>query len=204
MPTTVGPREVPDNFAGDLADLFAVQHDLETARSYAARAKREWGDVRTADWGVVNGLSEAAVVRYARCFTSGRRLKLDESSVPSQLVDAHRAVLELRNRHVAHPINDFEHGSVTIQVVEPPSPRKIHHVGMGVSHLAGFNPPRADELIELCDGLLASLRPRIEELRVEVEARVKALNLDEVYSWTEFTLKVPSGKQRPYRPRDER
>jgi hypothetical protein len=203
MPTTIGPRVVPEHIAGELADFFAVQHDLEATLSYVARVKEEWSDPRTADWGLVNAISDAAVVRYARCFAQGCRSRLGEADVPPDLIETHRWALNLRNRHIAHahPVNDFEQGSVQVQVVEAPAPRQVHGVSMGIFHAAGLAPVQADELVALCTGVLAQLRPRIEQLRVEVEALVKTLPVEQVYSWPEFALALPSGKQRPPKSR---
>jgi hypothetical protein len=142
---------------------------------------------------------EAAVVRYARCFTTGRRFKLDESWVSSELLVSHRYHWSLRNKHIAHPVNDYEQSFVTVHVIEPPSTPLVQNVGMGNARVGGFMPETADELIRLCDSLLCQLRPRIEQVRQEVERAIHTLSVDEVYSWPIPQLVSPTGRQRPQR-----
>jgi hypothetical protein len=194
------PRVVPEAIAGKLAGLFAIQQDLIAARAYCQRLQRECQDRRNAaDWAVVEGLSEAAVVRYARSFTSGRRVTLDESYVDRELLATHQSFLSLRNLHVAHSVIDYEQGSVTVHVLEPPDPPTVQTIGMSVARVSGLDPQAADQLLRLCDSVLANLSLKINEAQHAVECAVHTLPHQEVYSWPVPRPFSPTGRQRPYR-----
>ena len=53
----------------------------------------------------------AALVKYVRCFTSGKRFGLNENiflGIEGDPVGAHRFFKNMRDKHVAHSVNPFE------------------------------------------------------------------------------------------------
>src|SRR5687767_4435285 len=93
------PRKVPEHIAGELAEYYSIGVDLRLAKAYCERVKRERQDpTKPSQEAFIQsvelqmGLQEAAVVRYARCFTQGKRVRLDEGWLAGdeRLVAAHR------------------------------------------------------------------------------------------------------------------
>jgi hypothetical protein len=61
----------------------------------------------------IHALHDAALIRYARCFKAGRRDAFQITDdwlkgLPPRLRQAHRDALSLRDKHIAHSINDWE------------------------------------------------------------------------------------------------
>ena len=53
----------------------------------------------------------AALIRYARCFASGKRFGLSESifnGLKGEPRKVHKMYIDLRNKHIAHSVNPFE------------------------------------------------------------------------------------------------
>jgi hypothetical protein len=70
----------------------------------------------------------AALTKYVRCFTTGRRLGLSESLLAEidGAVEAHRYYKNMRDKNVAHSVNPFE--EVRVGVVLPSSDSPIQAV----------------------------------------------------------------------------
>ena len=194
---TFGYRKIPDELAGDLPDLFSVQQDLEAAKRYGSRLRREREDPRSADWDVIAGLTEAAIIRYARCFTTGHRLQLDETWLDSAHVKAHRKFLDIRRQHVAHSVNDYEESHARIYVVEPPDPPSVNTVGLGGDRVAALSVSDIDALADLCEYLLLKVRERIEATSREVQVRIMKLPVPDVYAWPKPEGAAAKGHVRP-------
>jgi hypothetical protein len=201
---TSGPREVPPDLAGELGELYGVEQDLEATKDYCERLRRELSDFASADWTLVYALSEAAVVRYVRCFTKGIRLSLDPEYLTPTGREVHSWFLNLRNKHIAHSVNEFENWSVVVHVVEAPDPAAVHHVSMGAGRIGGLSLDLVESLFALCDTALEHLRPRIERLRLSVEEAVLSRPIDEVYSWRQPAPFPPSTGLHVARDRSQR
>lgn len=182
---TSGPREVPAALAGELGELYGLEQDLETVKEYCERLKRGFSDLASADLTVLQALSEAAIIRYARCFIDGQRVKLDPNSLGLEARKDHDWFWNLRRKHIAHSVNEFEKWSVIVHVVEPPDPPLVQHISMGSTRVEGLSLDLAENLQFLCDAFLTDLRPEIERTRVLVEGAVLSTPIDEVYAWPE-------------------
>lgn len=100
------------DLAARLVQLEGVRSDLQDAEDLLARIVKT---APTADYLMLDALATAAIVRYARCFRSGRRGTV-ESLVewPENISNnpLHQRVLAIRDKHVAHAVNEFETNSV--------------------------------------------------------------------------------------------
>jgi hypothetical protein len=75
----------------------------------------------------------AALITYARCFSTGKRFGLSEKLFESMEggVECHRLYIDLRNKHVAHSVNPFEQVVVGL-VLSPPSSRDRKVEGVSI------------------------------------------------------------------------
>jgi hypothetical protein len=75
----------------------------------------------------------AALISYARCFSTGKRFGLSEKLFESIEggVECHQLYMNLRNKHIAHSVNPFEQVVVGL-VLSPPSgaERKVEGVSI--------------------------------------------------------------------------
>jgi hypothetical protein len=98
--------------ARELADLAGIERDLRwTATAFeilSRRATRHQFPML-----VLEGLHDAGLIRYGRCFGGGRRhafriprIWIDE--LPAELQGMHARAIAVRDKHVAHSANDWE------------------------------------------------------------------------------------------------
>ncbi len=106
----IAPAILRGNLAREFADLHMVANDL----SFALECLKEANKIGLPDSD--NLLSKAlifsAVVAYARPFKTGvRELKMDityYSGIPTFKADVHEYLIAMRDKHVAHSVNEFE------------------------------------------------------------------------------------------------
>lgn len=70
---------------------------------------------------VFRALSDAAIVRYARCFNSGQRYRLSPemlSDLPGDPLGAHQFFYLMRDKHVGHSANAYEQLVMAVSVGE--------------------------------------------------------------------------------------
>jgi hypothetical protein len=159
---------------------------------------------------MVDALSSAALVRYARAFADGVRTRypteLLESLDREQLED-HRTFLNLRDKFVAHSVNAFEMNDVVAYLVpEDRGPRNVESISVQQHRLLSLGVDDARKLKDLTLELRRRLSPMIEEERARVLAVARAQPMDALYSQRDAPLEVvgpgDEGKRRRmFRPR---
>jgi predicted metal-dependent hydrolase len=124
---------------------------------------------------VLEAIWIAAIVTYVRCFNGGARTRLAESHVRTatapdaeKALRAHRYLLELRDRHIAHPVSAFEEGYVAL-VVEPRDPvgQRLKEVQWSVMRQT-MNPGSFQALCSLA----SALYDHVGELMVKAAYRL--------------------------------
>lgn len=134
------PKELPiakvnSPEAQKLADLAAIIQDFRTIMQICSRLKNLL-DENSKDHILIESLWVSALIKYARCFTSGKRFGLSKDiyqNLQGEPLKAHQFYIDLRNKHIAHSVNPFEQmevGFVLSSINE--SEKKI----VGVSTLA--------------------------------------------------------------------
>lgn len=92
------------------ADLFSIMQDLMATMKTCSVLKKLMQE-ESKDAILIQNLWTAALIRYARCFASGKRFKLDISllkNLEGEPVKVHELYINLRNKHIAHSVNPFE------------------------------------------------------------------------------------------------
>lgn len=71
---------------------------------------------------ITKALWESALVTYARCFGTGKRVRLDANTVfdgqPDETLRWHKYFKDTRDKHVAHSVNPFEFGHFGVRLTE--------------------------------------------------------------------------------------
>lgn len=125
----------------ELEHLLSLQGDIHRAKealSFLQNTPRLF-----AESGVIAGsLYTQALVSYVRCFTSGRRKGLDASLFDGapELLEIHKDIKRLRDRHVAHPVSEHEHVAVLVAARDD----KSQALGLGVRAWFYMGPAPAD------------------------------------------------------------
>jgi hypothetical protein len=161
--------------ANRLAEMQGIVVDLERV----AHCVQRFLDTKDPLDIVASGcVATAAVVLYARCFTTGTRPKIPESvieSLPDRLRAQHFLIRNLRDKYLAHSVNAFELNRTTVCVPDSPTPGwEPDATALGLHHHWLACPPKK---------LMVDLSKLASEVRRGVMAWVeseKPLVLEEV------------------------
>ena len=102
--------------ATTLPDLEGCFNDMWAARDFCARLEG-LASLAGQDYVLLDALETAALVRYCRCFTTGKRLRLRLEGGPQLTAEEsrlHERISAVRDKHVAHPVNRLETQSVYV------------------------------------------------------------------------------------------
>ncbi len=112
---TEKPKELPiakanSSEAQKLADLAAIIQDFRTIMQTCSRLKNLL-DENSKDHILIESLWVSALIKYARCFATGKRFGLSKNiyqNIQGEPLKAHQFYIDLRNKHIAHSVNPFE------------------------------------------------------------------------------------------------
>lgn len=176
--------------AREVSDLLAMRLDL----TYVCEACELLLDLPTNDPELepllTRALWSSALIAYARCFATGKRLGLDEDDVRripkgEEAVEFHRKMLNLRNKHIAHSVNPLEF--IKIGVMVGTLSREDEEGVTGLVTLFGSNwrvhPTTVDSMRRLSAALLCVVMDRIEEQTPAVRDSADRYGLDAIKGW---------------------
>lgn len=146
-----------------LADMYGVQQDLEWLIDLCSRITQH--NSRRFDSNEREALEHAALIRYGRCFKGGARTAfiLDAqwiAKLPQELQDAHRAFEALRDKHVAHSVNDWELNIPVANLRQDTETgeSKVSSVNVQSYRIIGLTSDSIDQLKHLAESLLALIK----------------------------------------------
>src|SRR6202008_1016656 len=163
-----------------LADLVGIERDLRwTARACEILARR--ADRHENVLIFLEGLHDAALIRYGRCFKEGRRtaFRIPKGwieELPAHLREAPADALSLRDKHVAHSVNDWEINVPVAHVV------RVKEYGAASVRSVSVSHQRALMLGIRAFRLLHELAKTLAERAAKVGTQVQAELLKEVRS----------------------
>jgi hypothetical protein len=109
--------EIKTTDAKQLADVSLVVLDLKSVMALCRRGASELAKTESEhDHVLIEALWTAGLIKYVRCFTSGKRatLSADVFSSYEGGVDTHEYFKSMRDKHVAHSVNPFEEAHVAV------------------------------------------------------------------------------------------
>jgi hypothetical protein len=148
-----------------LADITGVEADLRATEDICRlliEKKLEFEpDEPLLGTTLKEALCSAALIRYGRSFNSGIRAKIPEdiiASLPVEQQEAHQYFENLRNKWIAHSVNDFEENTVVAYLTpEERGPRKISQICVQHAHVTCLG---GQDILRL-KNLAAEVRERI-------------------------------------------
>lgn len=207
----------------EVADLYLVQYDIILAQQHATtifeNSKNENPDSSSGRWivgttidrdiivgnhGLIaddnfHSLWWIALILYARCFIGGNRINLKSEDVFENENDRinHEYFYEMRNKHIAHPINNLEISKPFIQL--PSLSEKESNRGKSIELIFGIMHARLtidsiDKIncfINLCGKVRKYLSKIIDEKINDGMKDIISLNYDELYSMPYISIKIP-------------
>ena len=172
--------------ANQLAALNGGADDLFVAKSYldelAPDGEFDILNRSTAQRTTDQALIEAAVVRYGRLFGSGGRRTAAPwadmvAELPEELRGFHEFIKDLRDKHVAHSISQWEQNNVSVLVaVHADGSRVIQSVSSQSLRVVPLNRDMIVEFRRLIDALHEVVRRRMDEERSVLLARVREVD----------------------------
>jgi hypothetical protein len=177
--------------AATAADLWSIQQDLAFVVSCCDEMLARGGPDDATPGPIDRALWEAATIAYARSFGSGRgylvkgraRLKLPLDLVEElQGAQLHQQVMETRDQHIAHRVNDAEQARVLAVLAAPPAPKAVEGVIVWGARLVGQSPEHARELRDLATALVKVVSEDLTALQQQLIEWAKQQNLDDAYS----------------------
>lgn len=167
-----------------LADLTGILNDLNSTIDICDLFLQE--RLRNADLILLDSLTSAVVVRYARSFKSGVR-----SRVPSGILDnltteqknTHEWIIGLRDKYVAHSVNSFEENMVVAYLVpEEVGPKNVSSISVQQHRLICLGDDDITQLKSLVNVISENVSKLIDKENKKVLEIARKLSLDELYS----------------------
>jgi len=175
--------KIPD--AKLAADLNGISFDLRRARYFAEQLISELQS-RSTNWSMVEPLSIAISVTYARAFSTGVRRWLSESDLQilsSEQRSAHDYIYEYRNKHVAHSVNEFEENLArAYYCIERVQDEGISSIGYGGGRVSGLSERDAHAVVELTNIFEKHLEQQIADENKRLLELVRLMPIRDVLS----------------------
>lgn len=188
--------------AAALADYTGIEFDLRTAQEFSRMLLDERNKAQP-NWDLSDPLTTAILVRYARAFTTGVRLRLREDALAELSVaqrERHEFFYALRDKHIAHSVNAFEESQPTARYwVERVHEEGIEQIGCQHHRIVGMSVPDLEAMIDLTTVLRQYVKRKIEDERAKLLKIVRNKPIDEILSVG--AAPAPSCLPDPNRPR---
>jgi len=186
-----------------LADLTGIENDLEATNQICDLILNQMA-LGTTESRFLEALTTAALVRYARSFTSGVRQRLPDSIINTlseeQLTD-HKWFINLRDKYIAHSVNAFEENHVVAYLVpEEVGHRRVSSISVQQSRLLCLSYDDFNRLKTLSLELKKQVAQSIKSEKERVLQTARKLPVDNLYDQVDspstFTPRVDVSKAR--------
>lgn len=167
-----------------LADLISLHRDLR----FCCEVLKRLLDVIEGEQDAIlqQALWSAALVSYARCFASGKRLGLTEdvfSDLQGDPVDLHRYLKNQRDKYVAHSVNPFEDVRVGVVLASPENgPRGVIGTMNLIGSLVSDTADSVRQFGALAAHALNFVAKQTKDAETKYKAVARSLDLDDLYS----------------------
>jgi len=160
-----------------LADMAGVLIDLRMTSGTAAQLSRR-REEKNPDMLVLEAMQDSALIHYGRCYSGGIRTAflipqewIDD--LPADLRQAHRDFLDLRDKHIAHSVNDWEINTpvARARIDRETGEVNVHAVNVNKSRVVMLASDSLDKLWRLAKALAD---------RVEKDMKVEQAKLLEI------------------------
>jgi hypothetical protein len=168
-----------------LADLNGMMIDLQNTIDFCNDLQKLY---RAGNYGVtlVDALSTAILVRYCRSFVSGVRLNIKHDEVKtlsSEEIDAHKIYMSLRNKHIAHSVNDLEENKVVAYYIEERPEEGFNGISVQHGRVISLSSQDLDTIVSLCGKFIEYIDAEMKVEKTKILQQVNQLSMDTVLSW---------------------
>jgi hypothetical protein len=171
-----------------LSDLFGVHFDLLWCRDYCDKYLEAYANIeqRSSESRHLECFSVYIFVKYGRCFKGGIRSTSIEqflATLAPEDRELHQLVINIRDKYIAHSVNDLESHKVRVWLNPEEEGRKINDVNIEGHYLAGPDPELFEKLKQLIDKILSWISAEQKQEREKLVQLVgQRFELDKLYS----------------------
>jgi hypothetical protein len=167
-----------------LADYTSIDFDLRTARDFATAILEET-QKPAPNWSLSDPFMVATIIRYARAFSGGVRLKLHEEAV-SVLTDQQRAnhayFIHVRDKYIAHSVNAFEESEPVARYwVESVQQEGITAIECNHRRIVGLSEQDLKDIIDLASTWLQYAQQKLREEKARLLPIVRQIPLEDLF-----------------------
>jgi hypothetical protein len=186
-----------------LADYTSIAFDLRTARDFA-RAILEETQKPEPNFSLSDPFMVATLIRYARAFSGGVRLKLYEDAV-SILTDQQRAshteFMRIRDKYIAHSVNAFEESEPIARYwVERVQEEGISAIECNHRRVVGLSEQNLKNIIDLASTWLQYVQQKLREEKDRLLPIIQKIPLEQLFRSAPTFTPAPDTSQ-PQKPR---
>jgi hypothetical protein len=173
--------------ATNLADLTGIEYDLQTAHKFAQVFLVDC-EKQPPNATLLDALMTAIIVRYARPFATGVRLRLGVDALaiftPEQR-RKHDDLSAIRDKYVAHSVNAFEESRPIARYwIERVQNEGVDAIECNHHRVIGLSVEDLNNIIELTCKMLEHVEIRLREEKAKLLKIVRQMPLDKVLAGT--------------------
>jgi len=180
--------ELPE--AGRYFDLTGIAFDLGQSKDYCEKYVHLMARIASPEpvpeRDFLECISTLAIVKYGRCFKGGVRRKTEKElsqNIPKDKIEFHQHVLDVRDKHIAHSVNEFERCRVRVWLNPEEKGRKVNNVNIELHGLIAPGPEFFARLSQLIDMHLAWIKAEKKQESAKLKELVEErFSLEELYS----------------------
>lgn len=168
-----------------LPDIHGWLQDIHSAHELASRLSHDLR-MENPDPVLLDALSTSALVRYSRCFTTGIRARLSIEQLPTASPTdnvLHEKLRGIRDRHIAHPVNEQEVHAVYVILDDSPE-ATTGAIGFSSFSSANLHLQRSEvsAMLELCEKWIDWLNAQFIQEQMPLIPLVNGLSRNELLS----------------------
>ncbi|HEV2097579.1 MAG TPA: hypothetical protein VGR45_01495 [Stellaceae bacterium] len=192
--------------AQNLADYTSIAFDLRTARDFATTMLNE-NQKPLPNVSLHDPFMVATVIRYARAFSTGVRVKVYEEAV-STLSDQQRSkhdyFMQMRDKYIAHSVNAFEESTPVARYwVEIVQEEGITSIECNHRRIVGLSEQDFKDIIDLASTWLRYVQQKLNEEKNRLLPIVRKIPLTDLFKSAPKFTPAPDTSQ-PHKPRSRR
>lgn len=197
--------KIKSEMASQLADYSLIENDITDVVSACDRLLIELSN-EVIDEIVCASLWTQALIRYGRCFgSSGFRKSVSvEPFVKEEFKSIHQYFRDIRDKHIAHSVNNFENAAVGVVISAPSEDdKKVFKVGVLDYRVSYSTGKIVENLRDLAADIVATIHGEKERLFNTLLDEMKAKPINDLYSDAQDRLALTADLSSPDKKRKQ-
>lgn len=189
--------------ANQLAEISAIIQDFRSIMEICTRLKSLLSQ-KSDDHMLLESLWSTVLIKYARCFSSGKRFSLTFEifkGLNGDPIEAHEYYISMRNKHIAHSVNPFEQIEIGFILSSPREKDKVIKgvIPMSMKHISSSE-EGVHQLGMLSNIAQKKLCKQAEDLTEKVLKIGNTMPIEELYKISRPCMVAP-GPEKVNKPR---